>query len=60
LLKKTQRKVERPTKENLKELLIKYNFSKVGNMFGVSDKAIVKWCKYYGLPTKAKFYKMPL
>lgn len=52
-----QRKVERPDAETLKELLYSYNFKKVGKMFGVSDKTIVKWCKTYNLPTLAKYYK---
>lgn len=28
------------------------NFTKVGAKYGVSDKAIVKWCIKYGLPSK--------
>lgn len=51
------RLVERPLKENLEQLLRENNFSKVGKMFGVSDNAIRKWCKNYGLSTRAKDYK---
>lgn len=52
-----QRKVEWPQKEELEQLLKNGNFSSVGKMFGVSDNAVRKWCKYYGLSTSAKDYK---
>lgn len=45
----TRRKVSRPSKEELISLLEKNNFSKVGRIFGVSDTAIRKWCKGYGI-----------
>ena len=48
------RKVERPSKDDLLELLKSNSFVKVGLMFGVSDNAIRKWCKDYGLPFKKK------
>lgn len=51
-----KRKVERPAKEELKELLLEHNFSKVGDLFGVSDNAIRKWCISLGLSTKSKDY----
>ena len=42
----SSRKVaERPTKEELLELVNKFNFTQVGRMFGVSDNAIRKWLK---------------
>ena len=53
---KASRKCERPEKENLIILLHEYNFSEVGRMYGVSDNAIRKWCRGYGLSTKAKDY----
>lgn len=49
-----QRKVERPTKEVLNELIKCKSFTAIGKEFGVSDKAIVKWCKRYGLPYRKK------
>ena len=55
--KETIRKVERPDKETLIRNLEKENFSSVGRKFGVSDNAVRKWCKYYGIPTSIKFYK---
>lgn len=52
-----QRKVERPDADTLQKLLYQYTFRKVGEMYGVSDKAIGKWCKAYNLAYKAKDYK---
>jgi hypothetical protein len=44
------RKVEWPTKEELKNLLDqKVPFTKLGKMFGVSDNAVRKWAKHYNL-----------
>jgi len=51
------RKVERPTKKELINLLKENNFLKVGKQFNVSDNAIRKWCKAYGLSTKSERYK---
>lgn len=45
-----QRKVERPTKEELLKLIKTKSFVHIGKQFGVSDNTIRKWCKYYGLP----------
>ena len=53
----TFKKCERPNKEDLVELLTENSFSFVGKMFNVSDNAIRKWCKGYGLSAKAKDYK---
>ena len=44
-----RRKVERPNKEELKELLTKYSLSKIGKMYGVSHTAIKKWGIQYGI-----------
>ena len=49
-------KVVRPTEEELRNLLVKHNFSRVGKMFSVSDNAIRKWCLSYGMPTKGSAY----
>jgi Zn finger protein HypA/HybF involved in hydrogenase expression len=50
--KESIRKVNRPTKEELLELIIKYPFTKIASMYGVSDNAIRKWCVFYNLPKK--------
>jgi group I intron endonuclease len=52
-----QRKAERPSKEVLSILLKQNSFCAVGRMFNVSDNAIRKWCKSYGLSSKAIDYK---
>lgn len=52
-----QRKVERPSKEKLNELIKNKPFTEIAKEYGVSDKAIVKWCKVYGLPHRKKDMK---
>ena len=47
-----RRKIDRPSKEELFELIKTKPFIQIGKMFGVSDNAIRKWCKYYNLPYK--------
>jgi hypothetical protein len=53
----SNRKSDRPNKKELEGLLRKYNFTKVGEIFGVSCNAIRKWCRVYGLPTTSKYYR---
>lgn len=48
------RKVKRPDKENLFELIKTKSFSEIGRMFGVTDNSIRKWCKAYNLPYRKK------
>ena len=50
---KIRRKVERPTRQQLKELIRTTPFTKIGEFFGVSDNTIRKWCKAENLPSKA-------
>lgn len=47
-----RRKVKRPTKEELSELITTMSFVKIGEKYNVSDNAVRKWCKNYGLPYK--------
>ena len=54
------RKVVRPTKKNLKMLIWKYPMIKLSQMLGVSDKAISKWCDYYGLKKPGRGYWLSL
>lgn len=54
-LKKVKEAKPRPSKIIPKEQLLNDfkefgSFSGVGKKYGVSDKAVVKWCKKYGLP----------
>lgn len=41
------RKVERPSKENLKKLLETNTWTGIGRLYGVSDNAVRKWAKTY-------------
>jgi len=47
-----RRKVERPSKEKLLELLRSTSMVKIGKKFGVSDNAVRKWCKSYEIDYK--------
>ncbi len=44
-----RRKVERPSKEELKELINTTSFLQIGRNYGVSDNSVRKWAKSYGL-----------
>ena len=50
----TQRKTEWPNKEKLFEMVKSIPFTRIAEMYGVSDNAIKKWCKRYGLPYRKK------
>ena len=52
--KLAKRKVDRPTKEQLIEILKDHNWTKTAKMFGVSDVAVRKWAKQYGINTNRK------
>lgn len=56
-----QRKITRPLKEDLENLLKKYNgnFTSVAKLYNVTDNTIRKWCKNYNLPIHSKDYKIP-
>lgn len=45
---------ERPTKEQLFDLIRTKSFTSIGEMYGVTDNTIRKWCKNYGLPSTKK------
>ena len=51
---KAQRRVERPSREVLKKLVRTKSFVEIGEMYGVSDNAIRKWCIAEGIPSKKK------
>ena len=51
------RKVERPSREELKNLIRNQSFLSIGKQFGVSDDCIRKWCKSENLPYKVKEIK---
>lgn len=45
------------TKDELLNLIIKYPFTIIGEMYNVSDNAVRKWCVRYGLPFKREEMK---
>jgi hypothetical protein len=47
-----QRKVERPSREELKELIFTKPFTQIAKTYKVSDNTIRKWCVAYNLPSK--------
>ena len=51
------RTVQRPTREELKDLIRSLPFTQIATKFGVSDNAIRKWCQGYALPAKKKDIK---
>lgn len=52
-----RRVCERPSRDELKELIRSTPFTKIGEQFGVTDNSIRKWCKAEGLPSKVKDIK---
>ena len=47
----------RPSREELKNLIRHNPFTKIGDQYGVSDNAIRKWCKVENLPFRVKEIK---
>lgn len=47
-----RRKAERPDRETLKQEIRANSIVSIGRQYGVTDNAIRKWCKAYGLPSK--------
>ena len=45
-----QRRIERPTKEELKEMIRIKPFTQIAQQYKVTDNAVRKWCDSYGLP----------
>ncbi|MFB8789366.1 MAG: group I intron-associated PD-(D/E)XK endonuclease [Potamolinea sp.] len=52
------RKVERPFKEELEKLVWEKPTAQIAKEFGVSDKAVEKWCKGYGIAKPPRGYWM--
>lgn len=50
--RKASRAIERPSRNELKQLIRTTPFTTIGQLFKVSDNAIRKWCQGYNLPTK--------
>ena len=54
---KMKQRTERPTREELKDLIRTKTFVQIGEYYGVSDNAIRKWCDAYNLPRNKKTIK---
>lgn len=54
---KSRKVKDRPSKEELLKLIKTKSFLEIGRIYGVSDNAIRKWCKLYGLPYRRKDIK---
>lgn len=53
---KLQRKVIRPSKEELSQLLVEKPILKIAKEYGVSDTAVIKWCKSYNIARPGRGY----
>lgn len=51
------RRVERPSRDVLKDRIRNSTFAELSRELSVSDNAIRKWCKNYGLPDKVAVIK---
>lgn len=54
--KSASRRVIRPSKEELKKLIWTKPTTHIAKNFGVSDKAVEKWCKAYGIDKPPRGY----
>ena len=43
---------KRPERDTLKSQIRDLPFTKIGEIYGVTDNAIRKWCDFYNLPRK--------
>lgn len=50
----SQRKIERPSRQELKQLIRTTPFTQIAAQYKVSDKAIRKWCQAVNLPYQKK------
>lgn len=50
----------KPQKEILQEQIKSYSFVELGRQYGVTDNAVRKWCKSYGLPFRKRDIKEPI
>lgn len=52
--RKNTRVVERPQREELKEMIRSLPFTTIAQQYGVTDNSVRKWCIKYGLPSKRR------
>lgn len=56
---KFDKSLKLPSKKELEQLVFTLkNFSKISKIYGVSDNAVRKWCRKYGLPYKTSDLKL--
>lgn len=53
----SQRKVVRPSKRELKKLLLEFSITQISEIYGISGNGIRRWCAAYNLPFKLKDIK---
>ena len=51
------RKIPRPSKRELKKLIIEFNLNQIGEIYGVSSNGVRRWLQYESLPWKLKDIK---
>lgn len=54
---KSNRIVERPNRNELKNLIRNCSFVQIAKKYNVTDNTIRKWCKYYNLPYRSNDIK---
>ena len=56
--RKLQTRSDKPTKEELYELIKIKTYKEIAKMYGNTETAIRKWCRNYGLPNKTALRKI--
>ena len=51
---KSKRKIGRPSREELKDMIRKYSIRSIGQKYGITDNSVRRWCDGYNLPRKKK------
>ena len=54
IAKENLRKVNRPSKEDLNNMIRSMPFTKIAEKYGDTDNTVRQWCKSYGLPYRRK------
>jgi len=52
-----QRRVERPTKRQLKQLIMQHTVAEIARMYGITDNGVRRWLQYENLPYRLKDIK---
>ena len=54
--KMANRKAQRPSREELAKMVWEYPATELGKYYGVSDRAILKWCEQYQIDRPPRGY----